>query len=120
MNATLPSLDARALATDALAYWEPRRLAYNAMLLAVVLATRFLEPGGPAQAFSFEMAQQLFLLAVLANVAYCAAYPADLFVQASGFRDAWRQRRWGLLLVGMAFAAILAHFISRGLFGFGG
>lgn len=120
MNASLPDCDFRALASDAIAYWEPRRLAYNAVLLAVVLATRFLEPGIPTHPFSFEMLQQLFLLAVLANVAYCAAYPVDLLVQSSGFRDAWRRVRWGLLLVGTLFGAVLDHFISRGLFGFGG
>jgi hypothetical protein len=65
---------------------------------------------------SFELLQQLFVFAVLGNVAFCAAYPADLFVQASGFRDTWRRVRWVLLLVGVLFASVLAHFISRGIF----
>jgi len=101
MNAPAPAsaaFDFRALIGDAVGYWEPRRLAYNALLLAVVLATRLVEIGEGARPLSFELLQQLFLLAVLANVAYCASYPADLFFQSSPFRDAWRRVRWGLLL----------------------
>lgn len=106
--------------SDAIGYWEPRRIAYNGILLAVLLATRFLSPGATTQTSSFQMLQQLFLLAVLANVAYCAAYPLDLFFQYSDFRETWRRMRWMLLLVGTMSGAILDHFISLGLFGLGG
>lgn len=58
----------------------------------------------------------LFLLAVLANVAYCAAYIVDIFVQTSAFRDQWQQFRWLLFTLGVAFAAVLARYFSMGLF----
>jgi hypothetical protein len=59
----------------------------------------------------------LFLLAVLANVLYCAAYLADLFVQFSGLDIAWRKGRAVLLVIGTAFAGTITHFIAKGLFG---
>lgn len=110
------TMTVRDLATNAIAYWEPRRILYNAALLVVVVATYFVDSGPAPRPLSFELLQQLFLFAVLANVAYCAAYPADLLAQYSGFRERWLRRRWGLLLVGMLFASVLAHFISRGIF----
>jgi hypothetical protein len=63
-------IDLQSPLTSAIAYWEPRRLLYNAWLLAIVVAT-------------------------------------------------WLRRRWMLLAIGMLFAAVPAHFISRGLFSAG-
>ena len=58
----------------------------------------------------------LFLLAVLANVAYCAAYMPDVFAQMSGVRDSWLRYRWVVFLIGLSFAAVLAHFWSLATF----
>lgn len=112
-------IDLQSPLTSAIAYWEPRRLLYNAWLLAIVVATWFLDSTRTLQASTFEAAQQLFMLAVLANVAYCAAYAVDVTALLSGFRATWLRRRWMLLAVGMLFAAVPAHFISRGLFSAG-
>jgi len=60
----------------------------------------------------------LILLAVVANVAYCAAYLVDIFAQMSGFRELWRSARWILFAVGLTFAAILTRFASIGMFHF--
>jgi hypothetical protein len=116
---TRDMFDLQSPLTSAIAWWEPRRLLYNAWLLLVVLATWFLDSARTPQGTPFELLQQLFLLAVLANVAYCAAYPVDVFALLSGFRATWLRRRWLLLSVGMLFAAVPAHFISRGLFSAG-
>jgi len=59
----------------------------------------------------------LFVLAVLANVAYCAAYVPDVFAQMSSLRDSWLRYRWAVFVVGLAFAGILAHFWSSAMFG---
>ena len=59
----------------------------------------------------------LFLLAVLANVAYCAAYVADVFVQHSGFRAGWTRLRWFLFVIGTVFAAVITRFFSISFFG---
>jgi len=47
----------------------------------------------------------LALAAVLANILYCAAYLADLFVQMSAYQPVWRRYRWMLLTLGTFFAA---------------
>jgi hypothetical protein len=108
--------DFRAALTDAIRYWEPRRLVYNLVLIAIT-ALGFVEHWPQSlRSLSFDLAQGLFLLAVLANVAYCAAYVADIPAQLSGFRDNWLRLRWLLLVVGLIFAAIIARFFSAGFF----
>lgn len=102
-----------ASAADALRYWEPRRLIYNLILASVVVAhVVFAWPASRAK-ISFDLVLGLFILAVLANVAYCAVYAVDLFVQFSGLQAAWRRGRLVLLIVGTAFAATIAHFLVQ-------
>jgi hypothetical protein len=69
---------------------------------------------------SFDSAQILFVLAVLANVAYCAAHAVDVVLQLSTYRPFWLRVRWALLALGITFAAILANFFARGFFASGG
>jgi len=106
----------RANVTDAIKYWERGRILYNVVLTAVVVI-HFIA-GYPASKFqlSVDFALGIFLLAVVANVAYCAAYLVDLFAQASGFRDLWREYRWIVFAIGSIFAAIITHFIAAGMF----
>jgi hypothetical protein len=58
----------------------------------------------------------LFILAVLANVCYCAAYLGDLFVQFSGFKQGWQRWRWLLFVIGTIFAAAITRFFALGFF----
>src|SRR6476646_9943874 len=102
--------------TDAIRYWEVRRVAYNAILLAVVVVVFVLQWPESRSAISANLAQTLFILAVLANVAYCAAYVVDIAAQYSGFRAMWKRYRWLLFTVGVVFASIIARFIAAGLF----
>src|SRR5262249_11987491 len=105
------------LAADAMRYWELRRAIYNIVLLNVV-CVHFIV-GWPASRtyLARDPLFVFFILAVFANIAYCAAYAVDLFVQFSGLRDVWRRQRWILLLVGTTFAAVLAHFFTLGILG---
>ena len=106
----------REYATEAIRYWEPRRVIYN-VVLAVIVAFYFVAGlPGSKQVLTADSILVLFLLAVVANVAYCAAYLVDIFVQMSSFRELWRTGRWILFVVGLAFAAILTRFFSLGLF----
>ncbi len=84
----------REAVTDAIRYWEPRRLAFNGVLAAIVVG--YFAAGWPRSrtVLSVDTALLLFLLAVLANICYSAAYVADMFVQVSGFRESWRRWRW--------------------------
>jgi hypothetical protein len=106
----------RTYAANALRYWELRRLIYNAVLASVVVAHVLVTWPGSREKLSFDLLLGLFILAVLANVAYCAVYVADLFVQFSGLGAAWRRGRVVVLIVGTAFAATITHFIVQGSF----
>jgi hypothetical protein len=90
--------------TDSLRYWEPRRIAYNAVL-ALVVAGSFCYYQPPLAVLTWPLAIGLLLAAVLANVLYCAAYAADLLVQLSDYQPAWRRHRWMLWVAGTALAA---------------
>lgn len=107
----------REWASDAIRYWEPRRILYNLILAAIVLAYFSLALPASKSIVTVNFVLSLFLLAVLANVAYCAAYVVDIFAQASGFRDLWQRYRWVLFFVGMTFAGILTRFWSMAFFG---
>jgi hypothetical protein len=101
-------------AANALKYWEPRRLIYNGALAAVVVVHFATALPGSREKLTFDLLLGTFLLAVLANVAYCAVYAADLFVQFSGLDAAWRRGRVLVLAIGTAFAATITHFIVQG------
>jgi hypothetical protein len=92
--------------TDSIRYWESRRLAYNAVL-AMVLCGSFFAHHAWADLSRLPGATLggLALAAVLANILYCAAYLADLFVQMSAYQPVWRRYRWMLLTLGTFFAA---------------
>lgn len=115
-TARMNGSDFREYFTDAIRFWEPRRLLYNLALTIIVVA--YFVAGYPKSrsVLSIDFALGLFLLAVAANVAYCAAYLADVFVQASGFRETWKRARWVLFTIGTLFAAIIARFFAMGMF----
>lgn len=103
--------------TDAIRFWEPRRVLYNLVLAAIVIT--YFALGYPASkaVLNVDFTLGLFILAVIANVAYCAAYLADIFVQASGFREIWQRGRWVLFAIGTTFAAVITRFVAMGMFG---
>ena len=103
------------LTADALRYWEPRRLFYNAVLLTVVCVHFYAGWPNSKSIIARDPLFLLFFLAVLANVAYCAAYAIDLFVQFSGLHSAWTRWRSLVLIIGTAFAAVIAHFFTLGI-----
>lgn len=102
------------IATDMLRYWEPRRLVYNGVLALVVLTHFLYSLPGAWKRVTWDAVLILFVLAVMANVLYCAAYLVDWFVQQSDFRKRWLSLRWSLLALGTILAAVFAHYLSRG------
>ena len=112
----MESVTARDSLTDAITFWEPRRIIYN-LVLALVVIIYFIA-GYPASraVLSIDFALGLFVLAVVANIAYCAAYLADVFVQVSGFREIWQRSRWILFVIGTTFAAVITRFVAMGMF----
>ena len=99
--------------TGAIRYWEPRRLLYNAVLAAIVLNYFGIYYPTSKSFLSVYSVLGLFLLVVLANVAYCAAYPVDIFVCASSYRDQWRKHRRVIFMIGLLFAAIITRYFLR-------
>ena len=115
----MTSVTFREAITSALKYWEPRRIIYNALLVAIVVSHfLYFSRNAPSikTLISTDGVLGLFLLAVLANVAYCAAYPVDIFAQWSSYRETWLRYRWLLFVVGLLFAAILTRFFSMAMF----
>jgi len=88
MSELMESASWRSYLSDSIRYWEPRRAIYNLALAAVVTAHFVSGLPSSKQALHFNGLLLLFALAVLANVAYCAAYVADIFVQISSLREA--------------------------------
>jgi hypothetical protein len=113
----MQEITARRALSDALRYWEPRRILYNSALALVVAAAYIAHLPVSRSELTFGTFQGLFVLAVLANVAYCAAYLVDFSVQLSAYRPLWLRTRWLLLVIGIAFAAVLAHCFCLGIFG---
>jgi hypothetical protein len=109
-----PSLKDRL--TDAIRYWEPRRIVYDAVLAGIVVY--YFARGYPAsrQTLTFDEILIVFVLAVLANVAYCAAYVPDVFAQTSGLSVTWRKYRWIVFATGVSFAAVFTRFFAMGMF----
>ena len=102
--------------SDALLYWEPRRVLYNAVLTTVAAAWVVLTwphfrpinlmgipPGDTHPALLI-----LIILAFLANVCYSAAYLVDIPLQLTFV--AWRKYRWALLLTGTLFAILVENY----------
>jgi hypothetical protein len=108
--------DAKSYLTNALSYWEIRRIIYNAVLAAIVLGYFVANLPASLQLVTPDAIFTLFILAVLANIAYCAAYLVDIVAQMSEFRDLWMRLRWILFLIGLAFASILTRWFTMGFF----
>jgi len=100
----------REILADAIRYWEPRRIAYNVILTAVIIIWVVSTWPHFREALTWSSLLALFVLAMLANLCYCAAYVADLPVQLSSFRSLWRHWRWSLWLAGMLFAILLTNY----------
>jgi len=112
----MDNADLRDYVTDAIRFWEPWRVAYNLVLAAVVAIYFVISYPSSKKMLSLDFCLGLFLLAVIANVAYCAAYIVDIFAQASGFRELWQRYRWLLFAIGTTFAAIVTRFVAIGMF----
>ena len=110
----MDDLNIRNITSDALSYWERRRLIYNLVLAAVVLG--YFAAGLPKSVYAITVDRSLglFALAVLANVAYCAAYVPDVFAQLAGLGERWRRSRWTVFAVGCGLASVIARGIVKG------
>ena len=95
---------------DAARFWEPRRLLYNLLLLAVVLVwvTRTWPHFRPA--ITLESLRIMTVLALLANLCYSAAYLAEILIQNATSSVAWNRQRWAVWVVGTLLAILFANY----------
>lgn len=111
------STEFQSVLSDAIGYWERRRIVYNSLLTATVLIWITATWPHFRPAFAWQPFVALVVLAMFANLCYCAAYVADLAMQYSSFREYWRRWRWALWTVGMLFALLLANYwIADGIY----
>ena len=85
------SVDFREAMSSSISYWEPRRLVYNAVLALIVVAWFVAGWPGSKESLGTDLALGLFILAVLANVAYCAVYLPDLSLREPAEETARRE-----------------------------
>ena len=102
-----PLASSRTLLADALRFWEPRRIFYNLVLFIVVVAWLMLTWPHFRPAFTLTSLLFLVIMALLANVCYCAAYLVDLPMQLCAV---WRRWRWALWLLGTLLAILFENY----------
>jgi hypothetical protein len=100
----------RALFSDSIRFWETRRIFYNLALAAVALIWLVASWPHFRPAFTLISLLQLAVLALLANLCYCAAYLVDIPMQGSPLSSVWKRRRWALWVVGTLFAILFENY----------
>jgi len=105
-----PSSPFRAFLADAIRFWEPRRLVYNFVLAVVVVVWIVTTWPHFQPALTLHSLLLLSVLAVLANVCYCAAYFVDIPMQSLSVGSALRRQRWGLWVIGTLFAILFENY----------
>lgn len=105
-----PPGESVAILADAFGYWERRRIIYNVLLTAVVVIWILSTWPHFRPAFTWSSLLALIVLALLANLCYCAAYIADLPLQYSSFRNLWRRWRWSLFVFGTLLAILVTNY----------
>lgn len=96
--------------TDAIRFWELRRIAYNVVLTVVVVGWLACTWPHFRNAMTLHALGVMVVLAVLANVCYSAAYVVDVPMQLSNFRAGWQRWRWMLWLAGTLFAVLIENY----------
>ena len=89
---------------DAAQWWEPCRVLYNITLAAIFVALTARTWPRLQPELTSAAVLPLIVLALLANLCYCAAYVVDLAAlsaRAQPHRDRWR---WALFCVGTLLA----------------
>lgn len=90
-------------------FWEPLRIAYNLVLLGVVTAWIIGTWPHFQPALKFSSLLPMSVLALIANVLYCAAYLVDVPLQQAA-RQFLGRGRWILWTAGTIFAMVLSSY----------
>ena len=95
---------------DAMRFWEPRRLIYNGVLCTVVIVWLVASWPHFRPAFTLFSLLRLSILALLANICYCAAYLVDIPMQDSALGRNLSHRRWWLWFIGTLLAILVENY----------
>ena len=95
---------------NAARFWEPRRLIYNAALTATALFWLFKDWTHFRPALSWYFLGVITVLALLANLCYCAAYFADVVIQNVLPNPNWNRCRWAIFTLGTLFAMLFESY----------
>ena len=105
-----PAAPVRATLADAARFWEPRRILYNLVLAAATIAWFVHTWPNFREAFTLQGIIPLSVLALIANILYCAAYFIDVPMQLTPFSALWKRRRWILWLAGTLLAFVITNY----------
>jgi hypothetical protein len=94
---------------DALRFWEQRQIAYNLLLSIVFVGWVVVSWPSLKGAFSLVHFAQLIVLALIANVLYCASYLGELFFKDLAVSK-WHHWRWGIWIAGTLFAILVESY----------
>lgn len=92
---------------NAARYWERGRIGYNLVLTLVTVGWIVMTWPHFRPALTVPAGLRLLVLAALANVCYCTAYPVDIALQHSAPRRAWKYWRLALWCAGVLIAALI-------------
>lgn len=96
--------------TDAIHFWEPRRLLYTAILTVVVVLWFLATWPHFRPAINLSAFIAFAILGLLANLCYCAAYLADALIQAACPPALIHRVRWAFWILGTLFALLLENY----------
>jgi len=95
---------------DAARFWEPRRVLYNGVLFLIVVLWVTLTWPHFRPAMNWVALGKMTVLALLANLCYCAGYVGEGFIQPLLPQEFWRRSRWVVWVAGMLLAILLSNY----------
>ncbi len=96
--------------SDAVRFWETRRVIYNVVVAAVFVGWVVLTWPHFREANRLQALLFLFTFFVAANVCYSAVYVVDVPMQSSFLRARWQRWRLSLWLVGTSVAFVFTNY----------
>ena len=95
---------------NAARFWEPRRLLYNLLLTGVVLIWIVKTWPHFRPAMTLESLGIMTVLALLANLCYCAAYLAEILIQNASSGAEWNRLRRVIWVIGTGLAILFENY----------
>ncbi len=95
---------------DAARFWERQRVWYNGVLLLIVVLWVALTWPHFRPAMNLVALGKMTVLAVLANLCYCAGYAMEGFIQPLAAQAHWRKLRWAVWAAGTLLAVLLSNY----------